>query len=286
MLILAHRPARRGALVVAIALVVAGCGDGAATGSSDTVVSPATDPEVSVPLPDPGTPVVQLRTQAMFPVTPPFLPTEWTTIDADGTVLVPFRGNFAALPQVWPFEIGHVEVGEVTALLADAAEAGLLDPPAGVSTDPSVADAPRTTLIITTAAGTVTHVADALAVGDQTDPYRAALQAFTGEVADVVMRATAKPDDDSTWPVFYEPDALDVVAVEVTADAPGPGTSTVIDWTVDAIDLAALAACTTVTDADGVSFLVGQLAGPMYRQGDHLYRVASRIHPPGTSCDA
>ena len=116
--------------------LAAGCGssepatsesDSADTSSPDT--SAEQPEETTVALPDPSTPVVQMRTQAMFPITPPFLPTEWTTVAADGTVLVPFHGNFAVQPQVWPFEIGHVDVTRVEGLLAGADAAGLLDGP-------------------------------------------------------------------------------------------------------------------------------------------------------------
>jgi hypothetical protein len=282
-----HRSVRRVAAGVFVAMTLAaGCGSSESS-TSDSTSSDTTDPtpeETTVTLPDPSTPVVQLRTQAMFPITPPFLPTEWTTVAADGTVLVPFRGNFAVQPQVWPFEIGHVDVTRVEGLLAGAGAAGLLDDPAGISTNPSVVDGPRTTVIITTADRRVVHVADALGSGE-TDPFRAALQAFIGQVATLVMDATAKPDDDSRWPVFHEPDALDIVAVEVTEEAPGAGTPRIVEWTADAVDLSAASSCTTITDSDAIAFLTSQMAGPQYRQGDRLYRVASRIHPPGTSCD-
>ena len=106
---------------------------------------------------------------------------------------------------------------------------------------------------------------------------------LVGEVNDVVMRASAKPDDDSTWPVFYEPTALDVVATDVTLTDTGSGTNTVVEWQ-GAADLATWTSCTTVDDPATVSFLVGELAGPKFQQDDHLYRIASRVHPPGTTC--
>lgn len=283
-----HRSSHAAAALVAVAALLAGCGSSdrddavpPASSAPDTTNAPEGD---TVPLPDPTTPVVQIRTQAMFAITPPFLPTEWTTISADGTVLLPFRGNAAAQPQVWPFEIGHVDTSRVEALLAQADAAGLLVDPAGTSTVPptSIVDAPRTTIIITTADRRVVHVADALGTADETDPYRAALQAFSGAVAQAVQDGAAEHATDGT---FYEPEALDIVAVEVTADDPGQGTREVVAWTPDAVDLSTATSCTTVTDPDTVSFLVGRLAGAMFQQGDRLYRVASRVHPPGTSCD-
>ena len=71
----------------------------------------------------------------------------------------------------------------------------------------------------------------------------------------------------------------------MTEEAPGAGTQRIVEWTADAVDLSVASSCTTITDTDAIAFLTSQMAGPQYRQGDHLYRVASRIHPPGTACD-
>jgi hypothetical protein len=70
----------------------------------------------------------------------------------------------------------------------------------------------------------------------------------------------------------------------VTENDTGLGTNTVVEWQGDA-DLAAWTSCTTIDDPATVAVLVGELAGPKFQQGDHLYRIASRVHPPGTSCD-
>ncbi len=242
--------------------------------------------EGDVVLPADDVPVVQLKVQGLFPVIEPFLQTGWTTIYPDGTVLLPTRANAFAQPQVWPYEVGHLDTVDVAALLLHAGGYELLDEPDGLSNNFGVADAPKTTLVLTWATGSVTHEAIGLGLGaDPTDEYRDALMKLTGEIADLVNTSAAPPDDGSTWPVFYDPRAVDVVAIEVTTGDPGPGTTTVVEWAGGDADLATWSSCTTVDDPATVSFLVGQLAGPMYQQGDHLYRIASRVHPPGTSCD-
>jgi hypothetical protein len=287
------------AVVAVTALILGACGssDGAtadttggttATGDTtgDTTGELPGGDEGNVGLPDRGTPVVQLRVQGSYPVVQPFLQNGWTTIYADGTVLLPSRASAVAQPQVWPYEVGHLDTVDVAALLMHADAYGLLDQSDGVSyAPPGVADAPKTTLVLSSALGSVTHEAIGLGLGgDPIDDYRDVLMKMVGEIDELVNQAAAKPDDDSTWPVFYDPSALDVVAVDVTETDTGMGTNIVLDWGGDA-DLSTWTSCTTVDDRATVSFLVGELAGPKFNQGDRLYRIASRVHPPGTTCD-
>ena len=237
-------------------------------------------------LPTDGTPVVQWRVQGSFPVVQPFLPTGWTTIYPDGTVLSPSRANAFAQPQVWPYEVGHVDPADVLALLTGAQAAGLLEQSSAPwPAPPGVVDAAMTTLVLTSVDGSFRHEALGLGTGaDPTDGARAALMKLVGEIAELVNRGVASGAGGSTVPPFYAATMLDVVAVEVTDDNPGQGTNTVVAWAGDA-DLATWTSCTTVDDGATVSFLVGQLAGPKFQQGDRLYRIVSRVHPPGTTCD-
>lgn len=284
--------------VTAAAMMLTGCGS--TTPMSNSKTTEATNVSITTAdvtttvdgpsLPGSDTPAVQLRVQAMHPVTPPSLPAGWTTVYADGTVLLPFRGDAAVQPQVWPYEVGHIDPARVVTLMAEAQASGLLAQPNAAPAIPvDVADALRTTVILTTANGRFVHAVDGLGLGsgsDATVAYLVALASFAGSTATLVMDSTAKPAGDATWPNFYEPVALDVSVLDVTLGPPGPGTSQIVDWTVDSIDLSTLTTCTTITDREAVSFLVGQMAGPKFRQHDHLYRIASRVHPPGTACEA
>lgn len=242
--------------------------------------------EGGVMLPEDGTPVVQLNVQGAFAVVQPYLPEGWTTIYADGTVLLPSRASAAAQPQVWPYEVGHVDPDDVGTLMMHADGYRLLearDEVPGVPED--VADPPTTTLVLSTAFDSFTHVAVGLGLGaGPFDPYSEVLMKVVGEIAELVNEAAAPPDDGSTWPVFYDAVALDIVAVDVTEEDTGIGTNTVVEWGGGG-DLSAWTSCTTVDDPATVSFLVGELAGPKFQQGDRYYRVASRVHPPGTSCE-
>lgn len=285
------------AVVSVTALVLGGCGasDDAtldATAPDETIASDDTIDELpgfdegDVRLPEDGTPVVQLRVQGLFPVVQPFLQTGWTTIYADGAVLLPSRANAVAQPQVWPYEVGHLDTVDVAALLMHADAYGLLDAPDAAANAPEgVADAPTTTLVLSSAFGSVTHVAIGLGLGaDPVDAYRDVLMKVVGEIVELVNQAASPPADGSAWPVYYDPVALDVVAVDVTETDSGLGTNTVLDWGGEA-ELATWTTCTTVDDPATVEFLVGELAGPKFQHGDRLYRIASRVHPPGTTCD-
>lgn len=232
--------------------------------------------------------VVQYRVQGLFPVELPFLQHGWTTIYADGSVLAPFSGEMYAQPQVWPYETGHVDPSRVAELLASAAAAGLLGPPTPASppSPTNIGDPARTTVIITTADGSFIHSVDGLVTaGPETDPDRAAVQAFVGAVASLSMDAMRADQDSSGATRFYEPVALDIVTAEVTAASPGPGTNTVIAWTPTGAGLASMSTCTVVSDADAIAFLQSNLAGRTYEQDGRQFRIASRIHPPGTSCE-
>jgi hypothetical protein len=246
-----------------------------------------TDSDVSIPMPAADVPVVQYRVQGLFPVTPPFLANGWTTIYADGTVLAPFGGSAAAQPQVWPYEAGRVDPERVAELLAAAAAADLLGPPTpGEPPFPgNVSDPARTSVIITTADGTFAHHVDGL-VGSETDPYRLAVQRFVGAISTLTMDGirAGQQDGATSW---YETEALDVLVVDVTdVSPPANGPTNVVDWTATGVDLSSMTTCTVLTDAGAIAFLKSNLAGPRYGQGDRVYRIASRIHPPGTTCGA
>lgn len=283
-------------LAAAAAVLLGACGSEARTATDtagDGTDSRTTDSlpglDEGVMMPTDGSPVVQLRVQGQFPVVQPFLQTGWIAIYADGTVLLPSRANAFAQPQVWPYDVGHVDKTDIGALLMHAKAYGLLEPPTDTPSQPTpptdVADAPMTTLVLSSDTDSVTHRAIGLGQGaDPTDNYRKVLMKVVGEISDLVNTSVMPADGTSAPSAFYEATELDVIAVDVTEVDTGNGTPTVIEWGGDA-DLSTWTSCTTIDDPADVSFLVGQLAGPKFQQGDRLYRIASRVHPPGTSCD-
>ena len=217
-------------------------------------------------------PVVQLTVQGMFPVTRPFLGNgPKAVVYDDGTLLVSFRGNAGTEPQVWPYEVGHVDPRVITALLASADEHGLLAEPRPYAPNAAVVDAPRTTLVLVTTDGIYRHVADGL-VGEETDPQRLALRRFIGEIETLTMEVEpASP--------FFEPTQMAIVAASTD-----PVSAANEDWPDDSVQLATATKCTVVNDPATVRKLNDALARGQYRQGGASYIVASRILPPGTTC--
>ena len=290
-------------MAAAAAVLLGACGSATRTATDtagDGTDSRTTDSlpglDEGVMMPTDGSPVVQLRVQGQFPIVQPFLQTGWTAIYADGTVLLPSRANAFAQPQVWPYDVGHVDKADIGALLMHAKAYGLLEQPTATPSQPTatpsqptpptdVADAPMTTLVLSSDTDSVTHTAIGLGQGaDPTDNYRKVLMKVVGEISDLVNTSVMPADGSSGSSAFYEPTELDVIAVDVTEVDTGNGTPTVIEWG-GAADLSTWTSCTMIDDPADVSFLVGQLAGPKFQQGDRLYRIASRVHPPGTSCD-
>ncbi len=217
----------RGRLMCSLLAALAGgsmvgsYGSVTAHGSADTPPAPATTTVDSSPadsIAAGARPVVQLTVQGMFPVEPPFLGNgPMTVIYDDGSVLVAFRGNFCCRPQVWPYEIGHVDPAEVEDLLATAGDVGLLAEP-----DPygptNIVDAARTTLVLGTPGGVYTHVADGLRDGDEPDPRRAALQGFIGEIVSLTESV-------EVGEAFYSPTRVAIVAAPIDTT---PGS--VVEW--------------------------------------------------------
>ena len=216
--------------------------------------------------------MVQLTLQGMFPVEPPFLGNgPMTVIYDDGSVLVSFRGNFCCQPQVWPYEIGHVDPADVEDLLATAGNVGLLAEPSPYAPT-NVVDAARTMLVLDTTGGVYTHVADGLQSGDEPDPRRAALQGFIGEVV-------ALTEFVEVGEAFYSPTRVAVVAAPVDTT---PGA--VVEWPDASVSLADAVACTPVTDPAAVEAVNSALAGTGFRQDGITYQLAARIIPPGIDC--
>ncbi len=219
-------------------------------------------------------PVATLTEQALFPVTAPFLPSGPSVLlYADGTVLAPSRVDAAVAPQVWPYRVGRVDAAVVETLLARAGELGLLAnrryPPQDIERLHAISHPPRTTVVLTTAAGTFRHAVDGLSASD-TDAPRVALRRFVGELQALGQRATAA----------YQPTRIAIVAAAVAADAVRPK----VEWPDAAVDLSKATACTAIDTESVMRFLSRQTSGTIYRQHGRHYRLAARVLPPGIGC--
>ena len=215
--------------------------------------------------------MVLYTVQGLFPVTPPFLGEgPQLALYADGTVLAPSRADAAVAPQVWPYLVGHVDADEVQRLLDEAASAGLLAEPPYYGFPIGMSDPPRTTLVLTTADGTFTHVADGLA-GTTDDPARLALQGFTGKLASLELESVSPTD-------YYEPTRIGIVA------APVDTANLVVDWPDDGVDLDAATACTVIDDPATIALLQSSTRGTGFRQDGTTYALAARVILPGTPC--
>jgi hypothetical protein len=258
-----------------VALAMSACGKDAAVDTdrpSDTTAAPGTAPDTTTPATVPAEgvdPVVVLSVQGMFPVQAPFLQEgPQAIVYADGTYLVPSRADPVVAPQVWPYRIGHLDPSVVADLLDAAGAAGLLAEPPVYGRPIGMADPPRTTLVLRTADGTFTHVADGL-TSTTDDPQRQALQAFTGRVASLEM---------GTETEWYQPATIAIVA------APARNPSTTVDWPDDDTDLAAATECTIVDDPTTVTLLQASVRGAGFVQDGVTYQLAARVTAPGIGC--
>jgi len=219
---------------------------------------------------------VRVTVQPLFPVVPPFVPSgPDVVVYADGTVLTFFHGVFDTRPMVWPYQQGSIDASAVGDLLAAAADAGLLGPGEVQLPSLHVADAPLTTVVVTTAEGRFVHRASALSspAADESD-YVARLREFVGRATSVARAATAGG-------AMYEPAA---VALSAAPHQPEPGQPAAVAWP-GGVALADAPGCIVTGDPATVAELVGQHDGQYYTDGGVTYQVAARVAFPGdTTC--
>lgn len=274
-------------VVGGVGALLVGCGGDDATDASTTSASTTsastTPPSTSLPststaastVPDlePASgdgPVITYAVQGLFPVSPPFLPDgPQVAVYADGTVLARSQALPTVAPQVWPYELTHIDPARVDELLADAERGGLLAEPPAYPPPVGMSDPPRTTVILATADGTFTHVADGLSSAGDGDPALVALRAFTASLSTLQVELEGE---------FYEPDRIGIVAAPVASG------NDEVAWPDHTTDLAAATECTVVEDPDAVAALQAGARGTVYRQDGTLYEVAARVILPGGTC--
>ena len=99
------------------------------------------------------------------------------------------------------------------------------------------------------------------------DPQRDLLATVDAEIRTLVAAIRAARVE--------EPDALDVVARDVTDQVAGDGP--VVEWT-GSVDPATCAAPRMVTDPATVRLLASARAGTRFRRGDRVFAIAARVH--------
>jgi hypothetical protein len=232
---------------------------------------PPSDPPVA------GAPTIRIGTTGQRPVQPPF-PGEPpdVVVFADGTVLRPTQVSFAAAPWAWPYDQGMVAASDVEALLALAAELGLLGPAEPQLPRTDIGDAPVTTFVIATESGTYTHQVEALDSPPADDPtdYYARLSEFADSVFAGAEAGVDRNGD------FYQPTHWAVVSAPVP-DYPG----TPLEW--DGPEpLADLTGCAIVTGEPWAAlFGAANAGGAAFSDDGVTYQVVARVAFPGdTGC--
>lgn len=266
--------------VVLGALVLAACGDddSVTTGTTQTDPSTVPDADADIALPTSVDAIVaELSIVGLFPVQPPYLlPAPTVTVYADGRVVVPGAQTMQYPgPLVGPLVQRRLDEVDVRNLMASAAEAGLLAEPPSYVEVPLAPDAPRTTLVLTTADGSWTHVADALGVGAGETGARKALYDFVTEVQELVGV------DGET----YTPERLAIQAVP--ADQAPPVDAGLeqppVAWPESGPDLSTASTCIVVDDPATVRVLLDATSITPFTQGDATWRLAATPVLPGQS---
>lgn len=205
-----------------------------------------------------------------------FAPVEYTftrqptlLLTGDGRLFVPPDGSTAA--RLIPVEVAQLDEAQVQELLELAADAGLLaTPPDYTDTDgPQVADAPTTTVTLTTSDGTWRHEAYALGFADDSDA-RIVLSGFVDSALEAVADVPTARFEATEVALFVQETDLD---------------KDVVDWPVDDVVLDDVKGC-EVVPADGVVETLSG-TGPVvsFAQGGSLYSVAgAEVLPGSTPC--
>lgn len=212
--------------------------------------------------------VIEITTQPLFPVVPPFVGAGPSVVVlGDGTVFARFAGLFDAEPMVWPYQQGAISAAELDALVDLAATSGLLGDPEPQPPRVDVADAPLTTVVIATPDGRFVHRAAALESPPADESaYLRSLREFVGAVA---ATGSSVSSAGSSW---AEPAALAVQA----APADGAAAGEPVPWPA-ATPLASLAECRVITDPDVIAVLDDATAGRLYTDAGITYRLAARV---------
>ncbi|WP_323794520.1 hypothetical protein [Nocardioides sp.] len=259
-------------------LVLSGCGGSDSDVAADPVGTPSaevendTDTGTSEPagIDHPtGAEDVLLRIETgggYAPVEYTFTRQPALLLTGDGRLFVPPADLDSS--RLIPMNVAQLDETQVQELLAMADDAGLLAPPPDYSPDadgPQVADAPTTTVSVTSSDGTWRHEAYALGFNDQSDA-RLVLSGFVDAALEAVTDIETVPFEAAEVALFVQETDFD---------------EEVIDWPVDDVVLADVNGCAAVP-ADGVVEALSA-TGPVvsFAQGSALYSVAGAEVLPG-----
>lgn len=204
-------------------------------------------------------------------------------VSGDGKVYTPgaMTMQFPG-PMILPIGVRTITESGIQRVLAAAQAAGLLAVPPEYPRNDMVADAPDTVVTLSTNDGEFVHRAYALGIDEpESDPGRAALQAFVVQMSDLAAVAGASElgPEELLVPLAWRMLAIPVTADELSSIDPKP---TVVAWPeATGVDLAAAGTCATLTaDAAGTVFIDAD-SNTFFEQDDVIYRIAVGALLPG-----
>jgi hypothetical protein len=256
---------RRLVVVLAVPVLLAGCGGGAA------------DDAVARDHPDGARDVVVrvfegggMTTQQLAFAAPPL-----EEVTGDGTLYLRME-DATQQGIVWPLVTRQVSEQSLQDLLREADDAGLLAAPPDYEPSDTVMDGGTTTVVLDAGGGTWRHEAYALGYNGDESEARRRLHGFV-EYADAWARGhQGAPAQEVT------PTVLRVMATPVTGRLPVEGR--LPTWPADAqVRLAEVGTCRVVRDPDAVRALTTQ-PDHYYREDGRIFEVAAAIPLPGDSC--
>ena len=187
-------------------------------------------------------------------------------LTGDGRLFVPPAAPYSS--RLIPMNVVQLDEAQVQELLGLADDAGLLAPAPDYTPDedgPQVADAPTTTVSVTTTDGTWRHEAYALGFNDETDA-RIVLAGFVDSALAAVADLETEP---------FEPSEVALFVQETDFD------KEVVDWPVDGVVLADVNGCAAVP-ADGIVAALSDTGQTVtFAQAGSLYSVAGAEVLPG-----
>lgn len=279
------------AAAVPILVVIAACGDDTVEPATSATVTPDTTGGSTLPGPggidhptDPDTAVVRIADENGFMVAggsvsqPPRL-----VISGDGMLYTPgvITMQFPG-PMIMPVVARTITEAGIQQVLESAQAVGLLAMPPDYPPNGMIADAPDTVVTLTAAGGVFTHRANALGMdGPETDPGRAALQAFVEQMSDVasVVGETELGAESILEPAAYRMIAMPVSAGELSSIDPAP---TVVPWPASTgVNLATASGCATLTAAAAGTVFTDADSNTFFEQDGVTYRVAAGAFLPG-----
>lgn len=237
--------------------------------------------------------LASLTVQGLFPVSAPFLANSPTVaVYDDGTVLA-LDPDMRIVLDAPPYLLGayarvRIDDAAVSRLVTTAETLGLTDPAPQYASNPTMADAPRTWLVVGAGDARRVHVVDGLVAGEA-DPGRAAVAELAAMLRSIADDAVV---DESA--VYEPPSAVAIQAVPaapsdsspagvVRAGPPYPAPDPVA-WPDPSVRLADAADCVVVDDPVTVEMLADTLVDATFIDEGVVYAIAAQPVLPGHGC--